>query len=135
MMCSFNAIRGVPACANHRAIQTWAREQWGFEGYVVSDQGAAYGILADHKYGNSLAEAAALAVKGGLDLEDANDAQHTAFSGITDAIKGGLLSGSWLSLSDTCVEWMTAEADVDASVRRLMYVRMKTGRTTKKRQE
>ena len=25
MMCSFNAIRGVPACANHRAMQTWAK--------------------------------------------------------------------------------------------------------------
>ena len=44
MMCSFNSIRGVPACANHRAMQTWARGQWGFPGYIVSDQGAAYVI-------------------------------------------------------------------------------------------
>lgn len=32
LMCSFNAIRGVPACANHRSMQTWAREQWEFPG-------------------------------------------------------------------------------------------------------
>lgn len=49
MMCSFNSIRGVPACANHRAMQTWAKGQWGFPGYIVSDQGAAMGILTDHK--------------------------------------------------------------------------------------
>jgi beta-glucosidase len=34
MMCSFNAIRGVPACANHRAMDTWARQQWNFSGCV-----------------------------------------------------------------------------------------------------
>jgi hypothetical protein len=49
MMCSFNSIRGVPACANHRAMQTWAKGQWKFPGYIVSDQGAAMGILTDHK--------------------------------------------------------------------------------------
>ena len=35
MMCSFNSIRGVPACANHRAMQTWAKGQWNFSGYIV----------------------------------------------------------------------------------------------------
>ena len=38
----------------------------------MSDQGAAYGILTEHKYANSTAQAAAYAVKGGLDLEDAD---------------------------------------------------------------
>ncbi len=49
VMCSFNAVRGVPACASRWGMTTWLRQQWGFEGYVVSDQGAAYGIVADHK--------------------------------------------------------------------------------------
>ena len=54
MMCSFNSIRGVPACANHRAMKTWAKGQWNFSGYIVSDQGAAMGILTDHKYDYSV---------------------------------------------------------------------------------
>ena len=92
---------------------------------MVSDQGAAYGIFSDHKYGSSISEAAALAIKGGLDLEDANDAQHTIFSGVADAISQGLLSGDrFLCL---VLDGSVAEADVDASVSRLMYVRMRTG--------
>jgi beta-glucosidase len=67
--------------------------------------------MTQHKYASTLAEAAAYAVRGGLDLEDADDTNHTAFAGIAQAIKQGLLS----------------EADVDKSVTRLMYVRMKTG--------
>ena len=43
----------------------------------VSGQGAAMGILTDHKYASTLPEAAAFAVNGGLDLEDANNAKET----------------------------------------------------------
>ena len=46
---SFNSIRGVPACANHRSMTTWIKNVDGFKGYIVSDQGAAYGIMTDHK--------------------------------------------------------------------------------------
>ena len=111
MMCAFNSIRGVPACANHRAMSTWARERWGFEGYMVSDQGAAYGIMADHKYADTLPEAAAAAVSAGLDLEDANDPAHTAFSGLVAAVEAGLLD----------------EGQIDAAVSRLFFVRLKLG--------
>ena len=69
------------------------------------------GILTDHKYAQTLPEAAAFAVRGGLDLEDANNAKETVFGGIASAIKLGLLT----------------EADVDDSVSRLMFVRMRTG--------
>ena len=77
----------------------------------VSGQGAAMGILTDHKYASTLPEAAAFAVNGGLDLEDANNAKETVFGGIADAIKLGLLE----------------ESQVDESVSRLMFVRMRTG--------
>lgn len=35
MMCSYNAVNGVPSCANHWAMTELARKQWGFDGYVV----------------------------------------------------------------------------------------------------
>eukprot|EP00041_Stephanoeca_diplocostata_P028922 m.838661 g.838661 ORF g.838661 m.838661 type:complete len:836 (-) comp23463_c0_seq5:1378-3885(-) len=112
MMCAMSSIRGTPACANHRAMTAWARDRWGYEGYIVSDQGSAYGIMTDHKYTHTMPETAAVAVRAGLDLEDANEASQTAFSGLVDAVKQGLLSES---------------ADIDKSVSRLFYVRMRTG--------
>jgi beta-glucosidase len=112
MMCSFNSIRGVPACANHRSMVTWARGQWNFPGYIVSDQGAAYGIYSSHKYARNYSEGAAFAVKGGLDLEDTDSPADSIFAlGLPGAVADGLL----------------VEADIDQSVSRLIYVRMKTG--------
>ena len=36
----FCSINGVPACANAKLLTDITRTEWGFEGYVVSDQGA-----------------------------------------------------------------------------------------------
>jgi len=37
LMCSLNALNGVPACANNWLLKETARENWGFEGYVSTD--------------------------------------------------------------------------------------------------
>jgi len=37
VMCAYNSVDGFPACANADLIQKRLREQWGFQGYVVSD--------------------------------------------------------------------------------------------------
>ena len=107
MMCSFNAIRGVPACANHRAMVTWAKKQWEFPGYIVSDQGAAWGIYSKtgHAFAKTVEEAAAYAVRGGLDLEDTDTpADSVLHHGLPGAVAQGLLS----------------KGDIDQSVSRLM---------------
>ena len=41
IMCSYNAVNGVPSCANSFLQNTIVREQWGFEGYIVSDRNVA----------------------------------------------------------------------------------------------
>lgn len=40
VMCSYNAVNGVPACANNRTLNGILRHLWGFEGFVVSDYDA-----------------------------------------------------------------------------------------------
>ena len=40
LMCSYNAVNGVPACADEWSMTTVAREAWKFDGYVTSDCGA-----------------------------------------------------------------------------------------------
>lgn len=37
VMCAYNRFRGTPACASDELLQQILREEWGFEGYVVSD--------------------------------------------------------------------------------------------------
>jgi beta-glucosidase len=37
VMCSFNAINGVPGCANHELETDVLKNQWGFDGFIESD--------------------------------------------------------------------------------------------------
>jgi beta-glucosidase len=37
VMCSFNAINGVPGCANHETETDLLKRQWGFDGFIESD--------------------------------------------------------------------------------------------------
>ena len=46
VMGAYNALYGVPACANSFLLTDLLRKQWGFDGYVVSDCGAIYDIWA-----------------------------------------------------------------------------------------
>src|SRR5581483_512487 len=49
VMCSYNSVDGLPACANPRLLEDILRKQWGFRGYVVSDCDAIRDIYLDHK--------------------------------------------------------------------------------------
>src|SRR3954468_9692180 len=44
VMCAYNALYGIPACASELLMQHKLRDSWGFKGYVVSDCGAAANI-------------------------------------------------------------------------------------------
>ena len=68
VMGAYNRVAGEPCCASPTLLQKILREEFGFEGYVVSDCGAICDIHTGHKVTNSPAESAALAVKAGCDL-------------------------------------------------------------------
>lgn len=44
-MSSYNFLGGVPACANSDLLQTVLRDEWGFEGMVISDYDGSYGFM------------------------------------------------------------------------------------------
>ena len=50
MMCSYNAVNGVPMCANGPLMNDRARQLWGFDGYIVSDCGATSGVFYKYKW-------------------------------------------------------------------------------------
>lgn len=69
IMGAYNAVNGVPACANRALLTDLLRGSWGFDGYVVSDCGAVSHLVDRHKLVKTPEEAAAAALNAGLDLE------------------------------------------------------------------
>ncbi|MBV8632336.1 MAG: glycoside hydrolase family 3 protein, partial [Silvibacterium sp.] len=69
VMCAYNSLNGAPACASDFLLKETLRDKWGFKGYVVSDCGAVGDIYEGHHFANSMAQAAAKAVKAGTDLD------------------------------------------------------------------
>lgn len=57
-MCSYNRINGVPACANKKLLTDILRGEWGFQGYVVSDEGAVELIMVGHHFTHNFLDTA-----------------------------------------------------------------------------
>lgn len=68
VMSSYNAMNGIPTTANPFLLTELLRDRWGFRGYVVSDCDAVGDITATHHFVPAYAEAAALAVNAGCDI-------------------------------------------------------------------
>ena len=69
VMGAYNRLNGESASASQRLLLDILRRDWGFDGYVVSDCGAIDDIYQRHKIVPTAAEAAALGVTKGCDLE------------------------------------------------------------------
>jgi len=105
-MCSYNAVNGVPACANPFLLQKTLRDDWGFDGYVTSDCGAVGDIAKGHHYAPDLEHASALAVKAGTDTTCGNE-----YVTLVKAVQQGLIP----------------ESDINRAVKRLFTARMRLG--------
>jgi beta-glucosidase len=92
-------------------MNTWARDEWDFKGYIVSDQGAAYGVQYDHNYTSTSTGTAAAVVSAGLDLEDADSPTKLAMAGLKDAVAADVSVGSMVNQSNF----------------RLFYIRLRLG--------
>ena len=64
VMCSYNAVNGVPTCANG-FLANVLRNVWGFDGYITSDSGALSDISNAHHYVSSDSEACCKAIVDG----------------------------------------------------------------------
>lgn len=76
LMASYNAVNGVPSPVNGFLLDQTLRQEWGFEGHVVTDVGAEEDVRAHHHYTKSDAETMALAIKAGCELCAGNIARY-----------------------------------------------------------
>lgn len=67
VMASFNELSGVPATANHWLLTDVLRQQWQFDGLVVSDYTGDFELI-DHGFAADEREAAKLAFLAGVDM-------------------------------------------------------------------
>ncbi|XP_027094957.1 probable beta-D-xylosidase 5 [Coffea arabica] len=70
VMCSYNRINGIPACADHRLLHDTIRGEWDLHGYIVSDCDSIDVMVNRHHFLNDAPEdAMAQVLKAGLDLD------------------------------------------------------------------
>ena len=108
VMCSYNSVNGVPTCANKGLLSEILREQWNYEGFVVSDYDAWANIYNTHKYSSDMESAAADGINAGMDQEGGG---NQAIEQLASAVKDG----------------KTTAKTVETSFRRLMLARIRLG--------
>ena len=94
VMSAYNRVYGVSATASPLLLTELLRKQWGFQGHVVSDCDAVHDIWRTHKLAATPAEAAALAVKAGCDLNCGSQ-----YYALTRALKEGRLTAQDIDLA------------------------------------
>lgn len=68
VMTSFNTVDGIPATGNAHLMREILRDEWGFDGVLISDWGAVKELIP-HGVAEDEAEAAQKAIQAGLDIE------------------------------------------------------------------
>ncbi|NQU88502.1 MAG: glycoside hydrolase family 3 C-terminal domain-containing protein, partial [Mariniphaga sp.] len=105
VMGAYNQYHGIPCCANPYLFNI-LREEWGFKGYVVSDCWAISDFYTFQNFSADAAEASAVSVKAGTDLNCGE-----SYPALADAFERGLIT----------------EDELDIAVKRLFTARFKLG--------
>jgi len=106
VMGAYNRTNGESCSASPYLLTEVLRNKWGFDGYTVSDCGAIQDIYQGHELAKDAAEASALALKAGLNLNCGN-----SFNSLKQSIDRGLIT----------------EADIDAALSQLLKTRFRLG--------
>ena len=72
VLAAYNALNETPCSANKMLLTDILRDEWGFQGFVVSDRRAVIGLVKFRHYSKTYPEAAAAAMQAGLDVDGWN---------------------------------------------------------------
>jgi beta-xylosidase len=78
MMHAYEDVDGVPCVASRELFTTTLRDEWGFDGIVVSDYAGIDELVESHAIVDGLGAAAALALEAGIDVELPSTAAYGA---------------------------------------------------------
>lgn len=106
VMGAYNRTNGEPCCGSKTLLKDILRDEWGFEGHVVSDCWAVLDFHEHHKITKTPLESAAMAMNNGCDLNCG-----CMFPNLRDAVRGGYVE----------------EERLDEAVTNLMECRLKLG--------
>lgn len=106
-MASFNEINGVPSSGSRFLLSRILRDEWRFDGFVVSDWNS-IGELIPHGYAADPGEAAELAINAGLDMDMESRCYRDSLASLIR--KGRVLT-----------------ATLDAAVRRILRIKFRLG--------
>ena len=108
VMCAYQRFEGQPCCSSDKLLVSILRNEWGFDGVVVTDCGAITDFHGKgrHEVASDAAEASAMAVRTGTDVECGAN-----YKRLPVAVSQGRIS----------------ESDIDVSVRRLLTARFELG--------
>jgi len=108
VMCAYNRYEGDPCCGSNRLLTQILRNEWGFNGIVVSDCGAISDFYGEKKHNThpDATHASASAVLSGTDVECGSN-----YEKLPDAVRKGLIP----------------QERIDISVRRLLKARFELG--------
>jgi beta-glucosidase len=106
VMSAYNRTNGEVCSASKTLLQDILRDEWGFDGYVVSDCGAIDDVFQHHKAAASPEEAAAMSVIAGCDLNCG-----CTYRALIGAVEQGLIT----------------ETTIDLALQRLFEARIRLG--------
>ncbi len=107
IMPAFSDLAGVPLTAHAGLLRDLLRVRYGFDGVIISDFNAIAELIS-HGVAADMAEAAALALKAGVDIDMASGAYLV---GLPQALERGLVS----------------KADIDLAARRVLNLKAQLG--------
>ncbi len=111
VMAAYHDIDGIPMTADPFVLKTILRQEWGFQGFVLSDLGAIKRLYTVHDVVATPREAACLAIKSGVDMQF-YDFGHDEFQ---------------RSLIDCVHEGSLPQSDVDRAVKSVLRVKFALG--------
>lgn len=107
VMCSFNEISGVPSSSNRQLLTDILRDEWNFNGFVVSDWNS-IGELVNHGVAADRKDAAVEAIHAGVDMDMES---YSYLDELATAVKEGLVP----------------ESEVNEAVRRVLRAKFRIG--------
>lgn len=105
VMSAYNAVNGTPCSVNSRLLNEILRDEWGFDGAVVTDAGAGEALVRDHRHCADYPAAIAEELGSGVDVVT------DWAAGVREAYERGLI----------------AEADLDRALRNQLRVKFRLG--------